>query len=513
MNDSRKTVSVPRSIEIERGVLGSILIDADLIPQVREILSPEDFFRSEHGSLYQKIVEIFDAGKLPDAIILNDSCSVDPRFESIDVETTVADCLMSVNHARNGMYYARIIREKSDRRKISITLQQMLDSIDAETETLDEFSARYDSSISEIFQSTRAKESSVVQISTVQIEELEWLWPGRIPLRKITLLAGDPGLGKSFLSLGLAATVSRGALWPDKNTILDLGHDPRAPIGSTLLLSAEDGLADTIRPRLEKAGANLGHIYALTMIKDKRGNQRMFNFKADLRLLEQTIETIGDCRLVIVDPITSYLGESDDHKNGEIRGILGPLSDLASRYNVALVLITHLNKGNGNKSIYRAMGSLAFVAAARTAWIVIKDKHDPKRRLFLNSKCNIAEEPSGLAYRLIDGALQWEDGVVEITADEALELESEPKMGSGSGEKKQGRPSLGKVDEAIDWIEVELASRGSRPQPELQNLALSASISKGSFYRALQDPRFEVYENGGFRFVRLRAPSEPIPEF
>ena len=224
-------------------------------------------------------------------------------------------------------------------------------------------------------------------------ESLEWLWPGRIPLGKLTLLAGDPGLGKSFVTLDIASRVSRGDAWPDMPLL-------KQTPGDVILLNAEDDLADTIAPRLDKMSADDSRILALEGI-EADGKRRHFSLEADLPRLEEVLAENEDIRLVVIDPIAAYCGAVDSHKNSDVRGLLAPLAELAGRYRVAIVSVTHLSKSGGTKAVYRAMGSLAFAAAARAVWAITKDSDDPERRLFLPAKLNLARDPDGLAYRIV----------------------------------------------------------------------------------------------------------------
>jgi putative DNA primase/helicase len=230
-----------------------------------------------------------------------------------------------------------------------------------------------------------------VCLANVQPEPLHWLWPGRIPLGKLTLIAGDPGLGKSFVTLDVAARVSSGTPWPDL-------PDEETASGSVILLSAEDDLADTIRPRLDAAGADAARVVALKgVLLPESAGVTHFSLAMDIPQLEEVILQVEDVRLVVIDPVTAYLGRADGHKNAEIRGLLAPLAELASAHRVSVVCVTHLNKAAGTKALYRAMGSLAFAAAARAVWLVTRDKDDPARRLMLPAKMNLAPEVTGLA--------------------------------------------------------------------------------------------------------------------
>lgn len=312
----------------------------------------------------------------------------------------------------------------------------------------------------------------IVRLSDVKAEPVAWLWPGRIALGKLTLIAGDPGLGKSFVTLDMAARVSTGNGWPDR-----LGE--RIEPGGVVLLSAEDGIADTIRPRLDSAGADVTRIVALEAIKsvgDKgQESARTFDLSRDLPALEAAIQSVKGCRLVVIDPVTAYLGGVDSHKNAEIRGLLAPLGAIAERHRVAVVAVTHLNKSGGGPAIYRAMGSLAFAAAARAAWAVSKDKDDEQRRLFLPIKNNIAPDTGGLAYRIeplgMDGGpvVAWEPDPVNVSADAALTADR-----NGEGGERTER------NDAADWLRDYL-----RDGPKLAKDVVSESKSAGFAKRTI----------------------------
>jgi putative DNA primase/helicase len=314
----------------------------------------------------------------------------------------------------------------------------------------------------------------IVRLSDVKPEPVAWLWPGRIALGKLTLIAGDPGLGKSFLTLDMAARVSRGWAWPDAPGVTTTP-------GGVVLLSAEDGVADTIRPRLDAAGADVARIVALEAIRsvgnNGRESARTFDLSRDLTALESAIRSVDGCRLVVIDPVTAYLGGVDSHKNAEIRGLLAPLGAIAERHRVAMVAVTHLNKSGGGPAIYRAMGSLAFAAAARAAWAVSKDKDDPRRRLLLPIKNNIAPDTGGLAYRiepLGEGGcpvVAWEPDAVNVSADDALAGDRDDGGGGGA------------LDEAKEWLRDTL-SGGPRPAKDMKGAAESDGIKSRTLDRA-----------------------------
>lgn len=313
----------------------------------------------------------------------------------------------------------------------------------------------------------------LVRLCDVRAESVAWLWPGRIALGKLTLIAGDPGLGKSFLTLDIAARITRAAAWPDL---------PDAPTtkGGVVLLNAEDGIADTIRARFDAAGGDASKVVIIDGVNSMRESgqpsERGFDLSTDLPALEVAINSCEGCKLVVIDPVTAYLGGVDSHKNAEIRGLLAPLSTLAGRHNIAVVVVTHLNKSGGGPAIYRAMGSLAFAAAARAVWGVTKDKEDGERRLFLPIKNNIAPNMGGLAYRITQqssggACVRWEPDPVNTSADDALSSERD-----GGGDRTD-------LDDAADWLGDQLRE-GPRQVKDIERDAQDAGYSKATLRRA-----------------------------
>ncbi len=247
--------------------------------------------------------------------------------------------------------------------------------------------------------------------SDIQAKPVNWLWPGRIARGKVSMLAGNPGLGKSQITSSMAATVTTGGIWPvDKS---------RCERGNVIFLSAEDDAEDTGRPRLEAAGADLSRVFILDAVvdgyrADGSEMQRGFNLKTDLTRLGKMLDEIGGAALIVIDPITAYLGETDSHKNAEIRALLSPLSDLAAKHGAAVICVSQ-NKAAGGEALMRVTGSLAFVAAARAAFIVAKDTENDARRLFLPLKNNIGNDKTGLAFAIASAQVKSTAGLIETS--------------------------------------------------------------------------------------------------
>jgi KaiC/GvpD/RAD55 family RecA-like ATPase len=249
--------------------------------------------------------------------------------------------------------------------------------------------------------------------SDIAPKPLRWLWPGRIPLGKLTLLIGDPGLGKSLLTADIASRITRGTPFPDS---------ARCESGSVIFLSAEDDPADTIRPRLDAAGADVSCVHTLEAVRVQLTNgsltEKPFNLETDVAALEGAVREHPGVRLIVIDPISAYLGGVDSHSNAEVRGVLARLATLAAQYNVAVLCVTHLRKSAG-AAVYRAVASIAFTAAARAVWAVAPDPEDADRRLLLAVKQNLSADPGGLAFRIEMAhnnvaRLAWEAGAVTL---------------------------------------------------------------------------------------------------
>ena len=201
----------------------------------------------------------------------------------------------------------------------------------------------------------------------------------------------------------------------------------RCERGSVLILSAEDDVADTIRPRLEAAGAEVDRVHVLDAVRDDDG-RRTFDIIRDLDRLGGALNRLDHVALVVIDPISAYLGKTDSHRNSDVRAALAPLSELAAKHEVAVILVSHLNKSTGGDALSRVTGSIAFTAAVRAAYLVTKDEADSARRLFVPVKNNIGDDATGFAFHIesttISGintsAVKWEPEFIITTADEAL---------------------------------------------------------------------------------------------
>lgn len=246
-------------------------------------------------------------------------------------------------------------------------------------------------------------ELKMIKMSEVQSQEIEWLWYPFIPYGKLTIVQGDPGDGKTTLILNIAAKLSKGE---------GLDNDMKLTEPMNIIYqTAEDGLADTVKPRLEKAGADCERI---VVIDESYKSLSM----ADERLKEAIIQT--GARMLILDPIQAYLGGGMDmNRANEARDMTKRLGALAEKYKCAIILIGHMNKASGNKAAYRGMGSIDFFAVARSVLLVGRVEGEPNIRAVVQIKNNLAQFGHPKAFELMESGFKWM-GDYEITADEVL---------------------------------------------------------------------------------------------
>ncbi|MGH3785862.1 MAG: AAA family ATPase [Pseudonocardiaceae bacterium] len=238
--------------------------------------------------------------------------------------------------------------------------------------------------------------AELVSLASVRPERVEWLWPDRLPAGKLVTLDGDPAMGKSTLALTLAAHVSTGRPWPDGS---------RCPAGSVVILSAEDGMADTIRPRLDAAGGDPARVHCLTAVRSvAEGGEATTRppTLADVAQIREAIERTR-ARLLVVDVLMAYLpSKTDSHRDQDVRAVLHRIAELADATGCTVLLLRHLNKSGAGTPMYRGGGSIGIVGAARAGYVVAPDPDDDTGATCVLAcvKSNLAAQPPSLTYRL-----------------------------------------------------------------------------------------------------------------
>lgn len=241
----------------------------------------------------------------------------------------------------------------------------------------------------------------IINMSDVESKEISWLWYPFIPYDKLTIIQGDPGEGKTTLVLNIAAVLSKGQG-------LDEHMKPEQPL-HIIYQTAEDGLADTVKPRLEKAQADCNNIF---VIDETDVSLSMLDERIEQAILKEK------AKLMILDPIQAYLGaKMDMNRANEARDMTKHLGQVAERTGCAIVLIGHMNKNAGGKVAYRGMGSIDFFAVARSVLLVGRVKGQENRRAMIQIKNNLAERGHAKSFVLTDGVFTWK-GDYDITEDE-----------------------------------------------------------------------------------------------
>jgi hypothetical protein len=258
---------------------------------------------------------------------------------------------------------------------------------------------------------------SAIRVSDVEPERVEWLWRGRIPIGKLVTLDGMPGLGKSTVTHDIAARVSTGRPMPGEET------NPWGP-ASVVLLSAEDGIGDTIRPRLEAAGADLERIVVLDEVDAGEGRRPPI-IPDDLGVLFALLDEENDVGLVVIDPLFAFLsGAHDSHRDQDVRRVLHQVKILAERAVVPVLVVRHPTKGSaGGSAIYAGGGSVGIVGAARVGLFMGRDPDDDECCVLACAKNNLAKKPPSLSLRLVEhdelgvAQVRWQ-GESRLTADQ-----------------------------------------------------------------------------------------------
>ena len=316
----------------------------------------------------------------------------------------------------------------------------------------------------------------VVRLADVAPQELRPLWDRWLYLGKIALLIGDPGMAKTMLSLTIAAAVTTGGLFPDGS---------RAPLGDVVILTAEDGLADTIRPRLDRAGADVSRVWAVRAMRQDGRPERMFSLRDDVDALEDVVRE-KSARLVVIDPLDAYLAGIDSHRNADVRAVLAPWARMLEETGAGGLGVHHLNKDAATaNALYRAGGSLAYVAAARSVFGVVNDPDEEGRRLLLSVKLNVAAKPDGLGYRVTERGIEWDGRPVTVDAAAAFSPARRADSDLVTTAKDYLLEALGEgVPQPQIVVEQEAARRGiSRKSLQVAKKALNVQSKREGFGR------------------------------
>ena len=333
----------------------------------------------------------------------------------------------------------------------------------------------------------------LINMDSVEVEQVEWLLYPFIPYGKVTIIQGDPGEGKTTMVLQIIAKLTRGEpIFPVTDTTMkikekrsdevDSGNDGLdgednmqeqssvSPV-NVIYQTAEDGLGDTIKPRLLAAGADCSKVL---VIDDSDQSLTM----ADVRLEEAIVQT--KAKMVVLDPIQGFLGaDVDMHRANEIRPLMKRIAVLAEKYHCAVILIGHMNKNSNGKSSYRGLGSIDFQAAARSVLIVGRVKDEPEVRVVCHTKSSLAPEGTSIAFRLDkNNGFEW-IGEYDISADELL---------NGDGRGQKGR-------KAKEFL-LEILANGGMTQKKIAEEAEARGIKSKTLWNAKRELEIDSVKRG-----------------
>ena len=465
--------AIPECDPSEAALIGSVGYDARAIDCG---IIPDMFLVPLHRKLWQELTAFLktenavgDNGA-PDHVHLTEWLK-SRGMSKADLKYFVK-CVEDVPSAACASGYAGVVREKFARREL-IRLGHEISNWAAGETTLDSIYAMAQSrfaALQPIGQSD-VLGAVMVYMSEIGARQIDWLWPSRIPLGRLSMLVGRPGEGKSFLTAFMAATVSTGSHWPDGMF---------CPQGEVILISGEDDPGDTIRPRLDAHGADCSKIYLLKTVvfRDGSGRKQERGFSlADIPQLEAVLTAHPEVRLIVIDPIGSFLGQKvDGHRDNEIRGVLTPLAALAEKHNAAVLIVAHRRKSAAPSADDMALGSIGFVGLSRAVWHLSRDQENPERRLLLPGKTNLCRQPDGLAFT-IEGSppsIVWEPEPVRKSADD--------QQAEANGFTKHG-PEPEARSAAMDWLSKMLAN-GSKLVAEINAEGEAAGLSRRTINRA-----------------------------
>jgi len=334
---------------------------------------------------------------------------------------------------------------------------------------------------------------SIKCLGDIQSEEVDWLWEPYIPKGKITLLEGDPNDGKTFFALAVASIVSRGWGFPE----IDGMPSERKEPGSVLYLTAEDGLADTIRPRIDMLRGDAYRIHVLDGFFYEGDEESIHAVTLNnINVIKTSIEDIKPS-LIVVDPLQAYMGAGVDiHRANEVRPVLSRIAKLAEEYKVALLLIRHLSKARTDRALYRGNGSIDFTAAARSVLLVGKDPDQPEKRAIVQIKNSVAQIGDSIGFSIDRNGFNW-TGASDLTADKLLG----PKTAEDNGEKSA-------VDEAKEFLE-DILQDGPVSSGEIKSASKNACISWRTIERAKETLNIKAFKEPGRAGVwKWRLPSQ-----
>lgn len=439
----------PHSEETERAVLGAVLLDNSLIVTVVAELTAEDFHLPINRNAFAAMKVLYERDGAADInpVSLAEQMRQDGN-EIIYWQISRFTYGLPPLGSATLKGYIKTLRQKTASRQMLQLIARTDEWLRRDDRPTEEVFAELSAQFETIKQNAKfgANALRVACMADIEPQTVTWLWRPYIPKGKLTIIEGDGGIGKSWLLCAIASAVSRGGGLPDAEPF---------EAGKVLLLSAEDGLADTLRPRLDAVGADVTRVYAPTelLTLDPAGLFKLENIISEYAPL-----------LVGIDPLFAFTGSKVDiHRANEARSITAPLAAIAERHDCAIVAIRHLNKSRGNGHAGNAgIGSVDFHAAARSVLLVGKDPDDEAKRALCQTKSNLSAHGEPQGYTVENGQFRW-TGTSNLTAARILSFTTDADERNIQAE-------------AIDFLRAALAD-GARPAKEITAEAAQVGLT------------------------------------
>lgn len=314
------------------------------------------------------------------------------------------------------------------------------------------------------------------RLSDVEIEKIDWLWSGVLARGKLTLFAGEGGIGKSTAVSDIAARVTTGSRWPASDDI--------AEAGDVVLIQLEDELGDTVLPRFLAAGGDASRVITIRVAKDaETGGIRPLNLIADMSSLMEQLKGFPDLKLIVIDPIMGYMGNLNSDKAAEVRKLTTPLQLLAQETNAAVLIVAHTNKSQEQNAVNSVQGSAAFTQAVRCAFRFTRDELSPGRYVMASMKNNLSKGNVSWGYSIETRQASQGDMVVETSG---IVWEADTHRANADDILRKNRDSGKRIREAVDFLLAELAD-GPVASADIRSKAQSRGIAKNTLYRAADD--------------------------
>ncbi len=462
MSAKRKTTVTARpdlhDPAAEAALLGCVIVAPEILADVAQQIGPDAFYRPEHRRIFRAIQDQLEDTGFCDMSVLRDRLAEGGDLDDVGGTDYLVRLAESQSDVHAWAYYADAVLEKAAERQGLAALAEM-QSVWADTTIPLPERAEQIRRIANNghFETSGNGGLRPVAAGTVAPRQVEWLVPNMLPLGALTILAGEPGVGKTYVALSLAAAVSQGRPWPT-TTQGDVAS------GGVLYVSDEDAADTTLVPRLIANGAKLDCVHLLETARVG------FAIPGDLWRLRAAIRAVPKCRVIVLDPVTSYLNGTDANSNAAVRAALVPLQDLAKAAGVTVLGISHFSKKVDLGALNRTLGSIAFVAAARSVWACVKDR-ETGGRVLMPVKANLSVEPHGVAYNI-----EAPDGVVVF--------DGEPVTGDIDDYLVGGGLKAEATEAAMDWLRERLKDAGDVAAAALIDEAQEAGMSKSTLQRA-----------------------------